>query len=244
MRLKYRILGIMRAILGDGMLDADTRRRLRWFLNKNDRILDIGALSSPFAKGRRNFTVAIDMPSTGRFGFIAERVVKLRKWGNIQPVFGNGVALPIRDECFDFVLLTEVIEHVWEDRELISEAHRVLRPGGKVFVTTPNAVRTPLEKGIAEHVRHYTPNELLQLFADFEIIYFHERFHGDIWWYVEKMRRYSYGENGKPRILYAPVFFAAIFLQLTLIYAFVPLQEHFLHSNTLGDNLVLVAQKR
>jgi SAM-dependent methyltransferase len=41
-------------------------------------------------------------------------------------------------ESFDVVTLMDVIEHVAEPRALMSEIHRILRPGGVLFVTTPN----------------------------------------------------------------------------------------------------------
>jgi 2-polyprenyl-3-methyl-5-hydroxy-6-metoxy-1,4-benzoquinol methylase len=41
-------------------------------------------------------------------------------------------------ESFDVVTLTDVIEHVPEPVELMREIHRILRPGGVVFIVTPN----------------------------------------------------------------------------------------------------------
>ena len=40
---------------------------------------------------------------------------------------------------FDFVISFQVIEHVKQDIELVREVKRVLKPGGKFIVTTPNA---------------------------------------------------------------------------------------------------------
>lgn len=41
-------------------------------------------------------------------------------------------------ESFDVVTLMDVIEHVPEPSELMGEIHRILRPGGVVFIVTPN----------------------------------------------------------------------------------------------------------
>jgi SAM-dependent methyltransferase len=41
-------------------------------------------------------------------------------------------------ESFDVVTLMDVIEHVAEPSELLSEIHRILRPGGALFIVTPN----------------------------------------------------------------------------------------------------------
>ena len=46
-------------------------------------------------------------------------------------------ALPLPDGAFDLVLCAETIEHVRDVQLLLSEARRVLRPGGALAVTTP-----------------------------------------------------------------------------------------------------------
>ena len=45
--------------------------------------------------------------------------------------------LPLEDGSFDLVLCAETIEHVRDVQLLLSETRRVLRPGGRVAVTTP-----------------------------------------------------------------------------------------------------------
>lgn len=46
--------------------------------------------------------------------------------------------LPFDDEYFDFVILTEVLEHIYDYDFAISEAKRVLKKWWKLLVTTPN----------------------------------------------------------------------------------------------------------
>jgi len=46
--------------------------------------------------------------------------------------------LPFPDKRFDSVTCLDVIEHVPDPRTLLSEAARLLRPGGTLIVTTPN----------------------------------------------------------------------------------------------------------
>ena len=45
--------------------------------------------------------------------------------------------LPLKDASFDLVLCAETIEHVRDLQLLLSEARRVLRPGGRLAITTP-----------------------------------------------------------------------------------------------------------
>lgn len=58
---------------------------------------------------------------------------------------------------FDYVISFQVIEHIRQDRELIREVHRVLRPGGHFIVTTPNRLMSLTRN--PWHVREYTPEE-------------------------------------------------------------------------------------
>lgn len=46
-------------------------------------------------------------------------------------------ALPFEDGYFDCVICTEVLEHCRDPRAVVGEIHRILRPGGHAFVSTP-----------------------------------------------------------------------------------------------------------
>lgn len=65
----------------------------------------------------------------------------------------------------DFVITFQVIEHIKNDFALLEEIHRVLRPGGKLIITTPNKkmslTRNPW------HVREYTCDELSNLLGSY-----------------------------------------------------------------------------
>jgi len=41
-------------------------------------------------------------------------------------------------DCFDVILASHLIEHLNDPRGFLSEAHRILKDGGYIFVTTPN----------------------------------------------------------------------------------------------------------
>jgi SAM-dependent methyltransferase len=47
--------------------------------------------------------------------------------------------LPVPDNCYDAVLCTQVLEHVPNPDAVIRELHRILRPGGRLYLTVPLA---------------------------------------------------------------------------------------------------------
>lgn len=69
-----------------------------------------------------------------------DKLAKVWKDNKISIVDGDVTApLPFPDTSFDLVISDAFIEHLPESpRALFSEIHRVLRPGGYLFVTTPN----------------------------------------------------------------------------------------------------------
>lgn len=73
---------------------------------------------------------------------------------------------------FDQIICTECIEHIHDDGKLVQDLSRLLRPGGRLFLTTPELSHRPLrfeENLLTEpggHVRWgYTSDELQRLFA-------------------------------------------------------------------------------
>lgn len=72
--------------------------------------------------------------------------------------------LPFGDGEFDLVLLAETLEHVRDVQLLLSEARRVLRPGGTLAVTTPATrpvMRAP--DPLSPHLRFFTRRSLARL---------------------------------------------------------------------------------
>ncbi|HEX5501413.1 MAG TPA: class I SAM-dependent methyltransferase [Thermomicrobiales bacterium] len=54
------------------------------------------------------------------------------------PVNADAKRLPFRDETFDLVILSDVLEHIPAPQAALAEAHRVAQRGGHVLLRTPN----------------------------------------------------------------------------------------------------------
>lgn len=94
-----------------------------------------------------------------------------------EVVFTEGSigALPYEDNFFETVNCLDVLEHTYDPAQIIKEFARVLKPGGRVFVTAPTQYGE-VEQRIHEsiegtmfpamlHMHHFEPASLTRLFA-------------------------------------------------------------------------------
>jgi SAM-dependent methyltransferase len=72
--------------------------------------------------------------------------------------------LPFDDAMFDGVVLKDLLEHVRDPVCTVREAHRVLRPGGRVFASSPDAQRWVWDD--YTHRRPFTRKSFRAMFAD------------------------------------------------------------------------------
>lgn len=76
-------------------------------------------------------------------------------------VRADGTRLPLRDASVDCVLAIDIIEHFEDDRALLAELRRVLRPGGELVVNVPHHpwLWSPHD-AVLHHKRRYARGEL------------------------------------------------------------------------------------
>jgi SAM-dependent methyltransferase len=131
-------------------------------------VLDVGCGSSHIISALPRGSVALDV--------LANKLRFARRFG-VPLVRGSGFTLPFGDESFECVLCSQVIEHVPMEPSMIDELCRVLKPGGRLVLGTPDYDRwewVVTEKlygffapgGYAdEHISHYTRRSLLEDFT-------------------------------------------------------------------------------
>lgn len=81
---------------------------------------------------------------------------------NMEFLVADSTHMPFRDAAFNLVLAFELIEHLTSPCLFFSEGRRILAPGGKVILSTPNAgpsatKRTPINPF---HLHEFTYDEL------------------------------------------------------------------------------------
>lgn len=76
--------------------------------------------------------------------------------------------LGCKDNTVDVVSCLEGIEHVPVDvgRNFLAEAFRVLRPGGRILISSPYC-RTMPHSGNPYHIHEYQPDEIKELLSEF-----------------------------------------------------------------------------
>jgi SAM-dependent methyltransferase len=91
------------------------------------------------------------------------------RYPRVQVLAANLAAVPMPDASVDVVVNFQVIEHLWDQPQFITECLRLLRPGGLLLMSTPNRITftpgsdTPLNPF---HTRELNAAELRQLLED------------------------------------------------------------------------------
>lgn len=164
---------------------------------KDDVVLDIGcfdgALEYHFLQGKVKEFYGIDVNSNA--------LEKANSWisnptTRLGPVFRCTAAenLPFPDESFDKIVCLDVFEHVDDEKKVVSEIFRVLKPGGTLVLSVPHDFLNFLDpdeltRGIRNFVRkyvrkkplldhplhrHYSESDLRSFFKNFQIKKIHK----------------------------------------------------------------------
>jgi len=102
------------------------------FLKNKDNVIDIGCGASKVIQNMAEKSIGLD---------IAFNKLSFLKNKGIKPVLiysDCNKNLPFKDEYFDTVILSNVIEHLSDSSKVISEINRVLKKGGVFIISTPD----------------------------------------------------------------------------------------------------------
>jgi ubiquinone/menaquinone biosynthesis C-methylase UbiE len=120
----------------------DTQRRIEVifgdFLGKENlakkSLLDAGCGTGWFSKKAFEsgaYVTAIDLS-------VSLVKITTQKVPGVQGIAASIMQLPFPDNHFDYVISSDVIEHTPDPQKATLEMIRVLKPGGKICITTPN----------------------------------------------------------------------------------------------------------
>lgn len=107
----------------------------------------------------------------------------------------SGDTLPYSDSEFDIIIASHVVEHVKNDRELMDEIRRMLRPDGVAVILIP--INENYED--PNHLRQYTSSQFISLANDCSFRVLHHLENELLFHLVEKF--YFEGYNSRWKVL-------------------------------------------
>lgn len=140
--------------------------------NRRGRILDIGCGSGSVSRCLDQAgwqVVGIDISGEG--------ISRYAEKGFSGALTDAERGLPFKKGVFDAVWISEVVEHLVDFRNLFQEIRRVLKPSGRVYLTTPNSVfygyrllyllgQCPTELQHPYHVRFFSFRYITRILAE------------------------------------------------------------------------------
>jgi len=103
--------------------------------SKNQKLIDVACGTGDIGKlyldntDKENFITCVD-PNEG---MIAKGKEKLKKYNNINWIISSAENLPLKENSFDFYTISFGLRNTKDLNKSLSEAHRVLKPGGRFF---------------------------------------------------------------------------------------------------------------
>jgi 2-polyprenyl-6-hydroxyphenyl methylase/3-demethylubiquinone-9 3-methyltransferase len=123
------------------MNQFDQQARVDWFRNAvsaypvaRSTMVDVGAGLGHFSEVGNDFAAEV-VPID-----IAPRLVTRLRSRFPAAMVASATSLPFETASVDYVVSSECIEHTSDPRQAVREMMRVLKPGGVLFLTTPNLV--------------------------------------------------------------------------------------------------------
>ena len=156
---------------GDFVFVPERVPLFRAAIGTGKRVLDLGcrsgALTRHFLEGNEVVGLDVDRAALAKAAALG-----------IEPVEANvEEPLPFADESFDAVVAGELLEHLQLPEALVAEARRVLRPGGALVGSVPNAFRLQSRLRFLRgrppeddptHLHLFSPTAVRELLSGFE----------------------------------------------------------------------------
>lgn len=133
----------------------------RWVDGPGSRLLEVGCGTAPLlvaaAPGAR-LLAGVDIA----FRWLVVARKRLQEAGlDIPLICACAEALPFPHALFDRVVFDSALEVIDDQKLALAESHRVMRPGGSVFITTPNRFSLGPDPHVGVLAGGYWPRRLL-----------------------------------------------------------------------------------
>lgn len=163
-------------------------------IKKGAKVLDVGAGTGPY----REFFSHCEYKTQDFLQLAQDKLLKGNEYTAIDYVC-DVTNIPVENESFDYIICTEVIEHLPEPISALKEISRICMKGGKILITAP--LGSHLHQQPYHFYGGYTPyfyNKFLTEF-NFQDITIHQN-GGFFSFYLQESLRYLKLSISKPII--------------------------------------------
>lgn len=127
----------------DNVGDMSLKRRARRIilgleLTSKDQIIDLGCGDGFYLHLLKKISTSLSLIGFDYDSLVLENAAKNLKTKKIRLLKGDIAKMPFKTNKFRKVIMTEVLEHIENEKKVLSEINRILRPNGILVVTVPN----------------------------------------------------------------------------------------------------------
>jgi 2-polyprenyl-3-methyl-5-hydroxy-6-metoxy-1,4-benzoquinol methylase len=140
------------AAYGSYAIEKRLQTLFKYVSLRGRRVLDLGCGNGCYTKEmaqRAQSVIGVDLELSNLISFQVP----------IPRLLGVGEKLPFSSLSFDIVTMIEVLEHTTDDRAVLGECHRILRPGGYLALFVPNKLY-PMESHPCHIAKHSIGNNI------------------------------------------------------------------------------------
>jgi len=137
------------------------------------KILDYGCgIGNMFTYFVRNGYTATGMDiSKTAIDYVKKKVATIPARSNVRVICGTFETVPVPSRTFDAIWCGEVLEHAPDDATVVKNFYRVLRAGGRCFISVPHSMQhwSDIDEYWG-HYRRYSEDEIRSLFRRYGFI--------------------------------------------------------------------------
>lgn len=124
---------------GDMSLKRRARRIIEGINPKDgEKIIDLGCGTGYYLFLLSNLRINLDLTGFDNDIGAMEEAKAMLSFRKIKFVLGDLHRMPFKDNSFDKAVMSEVLEHVENDRQVLKEAFRILKKGGVLIISAPS----------------------------------------------------------------------------------------------------------